>query len=85
MYVSPRPTDSLRSLPTQKFLFEFPIEFFFISGISVIVISVSAFYYSRNFCWYQVDPAPNQFSSKSFRPQVVSAQVVPAQVDSALL
>ena len=34
MYVSPRPTDSLKSLPTQKFLFVFPISFFFISGIS---------------------------------------------------
>jgi hypothetical protein len=34
MYVSPRPTDSLKSLPTQKFLFEFPIEILFFSGIS---------------------------------------------------
>ena len=34
MYASPRPTDSLKSLPTQKFLFEFPIEILFFSGIS---------------------------------------------------
>ena len=51
MYVSPRPTDSLKSLPTQKFLFEFPIEVFFyfrnFRSVSVIVISVSAFYYNR--------------------------------------
>ena len=51
MYVSPRPTDSLKSMPTQKFLFEFPIEGFFyfrnFGSVSVIVISVFAFYYNR--------------------------------------
>ena len=49
--VSPRPTDSLKNLQTQKILFEFPIKVFFyfrnFESVSVIVISVSAFYYNR--------------------------------------
>ena len=46
MYVSPRPTDSLKSLSTQKFLFEFLIKvlFYFRNFGSV---SVSTFYYNR--------------------------------------
>ena len=46
----------MKILLTQKFLFEFPIEVFFnfrnFGSVSVIVIFVSTFYYSRSFCWY---------------------------------
>jgi hypothetical protein len=47
MYVSPRPTYSFKSRPTQKFLFEFPIEVLFhfwnFGYVVAIVISISAF------------------------------------------
>ena len=50
MYVSPRPIYSLNSLPTKKFLFEFPIEVLFnfrnFGYVSINVISISAFYYN---------------------------------------
>ena len=55
IHVSPRPTDSLKSLPTQKFYLNFRSKFFFISGISgPFPSSLSPFLHftiTRSFCW----------------------------------